>query len=254
MIFWKWDEKVHRFHTIKWYTEPNPLLSFILIGKVCLCIVRAAMNIVSRPIVVPIQNVWREIERDREGGRKREKSLLTVLTTHPLLFTVKPTTLHLSFSLPTTFQERYKDRMSVVEKMRAETQYLITLVKQLTPFIHNYKAVSAKIHPNLGGSSGSFNQTRNGQSVDSMSQIIQTIKEINPDSGQRIAAIEQAEREKSENKRNKNSQLEEDLVKQKGKLRSVVNSSEDISLLLRSRWLGFFPDSVGGLMLRHFEL
>ena len=61
--------------------------------------------------------------------------------------------------------------MSVVEKMRAETQYLITLVKQLTPFIHNYKAVSAKIHPNLGGSSASFSQSRNGQSVDSMSQV-----------------------------------------------------------------------------------
>lgn len=61
-------------------------------------------------------------------------------------------------------------------------------------------------------------------------QIIQTINEITPDSDQRIAAIEQAQREKSENKKNKNS-LEEDLLKQKGKLRSVVNSSEDLSLL-----------------------
>ena len=61
-------------------------------------------------------------------------------------------------------------------------------------------------------------------------QIIQTIKEIQPDSDQRIAAIEQAEREKSGSKKSKNS-LEEDLLKQKGKLRSVVNSSEDLSLL-----------------------
>lgn len=124
-------------------------------------------------------------------------------------------------------QERYKDRMSVVEKMRNETQYLITLVKQLTPFIHNYKAVSDKLHPKLGTSSSSG---PDGQSLDNMNQIIQTIKEIQPDSGQRIAAIELAEREKSGNKKSKNS-LEEDLLKQKGKLRSVVNSSEDLSLL-----------------------
>ena len=51
---------------------------------------------------------------------------------------------------------------------------------------------------------------------------------MTPDSEQRIAAIEQAEREKSEMKKNKNP-LEEDLQKQKELLRSVVSSSEDIS-------------------------
>ena len=56
-----------------------------------------------------------------------------------------------------TFQERYKDRMSVLERMKNETHYLITLVKQLAPFIHNYKAVSAKIHPKLSDSSGGLN-------------------------------------------------------------------------------------------------
>ena len=66
------------------------------------------------------------------------------------------------------FQERYKDRMSVVEKMRNETQYLITLVKQLTPFIHNYKAVSDKLHPKLGTSSSSG---PDGQSLDNMNQV-----------------------------------------------------------------------------------
>ena len=58
--------------------------------------------------------------------------------------------------------------MSVVEKMRNETQYLITLVKQLTPFIHNYKAVSDKLHPKLGNSSS---VGPDGQSLDNMNQV-----------------------------------------------------------------------------------
>ena len=65
-------------------------------------------------------------------------------------------------------QERYKDRMSVVERIKNETQYLITFVKQLTPFIHNYKAVSDKIHPKLGTSSS---VGPDGQSLNSMSQV-----------------------------------------------------------------------------------
>jgi len=120
-------------------------------------------------------------------------------------------------------QERYKDRMSVLERMKNETHYLITLVKQLAPFIHNYKAVSAKIHPKLSDSAGGLNN---------MTQIIQTINEMTPDSEQRIAAIEQAgvAREKETSKRQKGT-LEYDLKKQKGKLRSVMNSTEDVSQL-----------------------
>lgn len=59
--------------------------------------------------------------------------------------------------------------MSVVDKMNNETQYLITLVKQLTPFIHNYKAVSDRIHPKLGTSSG-------GNSMDNMNQVCGNIE------------------------------------------------------------------------------
>ncbi|XP_041377186.1 RING finger protein 207-like [Gigantopelta aegis] len=115
----------------------------------------------------------------------------------------------------TNENELYQAQINDVHRLQQETQHLKLIASQLSSFVDTISLVTERLAPKVGQIAGNMEHDNQMQS------LMEEINAVQPDSQQRVDAIQTVEVVREEKSANRKNPLDEELIKTKGLLKAT---------------------------------